>query len=262
VSVSTVTASGYLDFTEPAGLKPRGTLLVLPGRGETTRTYARFGGRLAADAYRLRVLAPTPGWYASGATLDALEAAIGTAVADLGSDLVTPLVLVGVDASAAALSALVAESDRDVAWWPEALVLAALPGYGEHDLGEAWESELDARTHCPVHRGVLSDEDSVSRQSISEAVADDLLDQAYANRAALPQLLLVGDSDPIADRETLAQLATGLPAARLAVVRGGHHDVLNDLQHRSVAAEIVSFLEAVRGSTPPVPLVKVESSAW
>jgi hypothetical protein len=45
-------------------------------------------------------------------------------------------------------------------------------------------------------------------------------------------------------------------------VRGGHHDVLNDLQHRSVAAEIVTFLEAVRGGVPPVPLVEVVATAW
>jgi hypothetical protein len=38
--------------------------------------------------------------------------------------------------------------------------------------------------------------------------------------------------------------------------------LLNDLQHRSVAAEIVSFLEAVREGSPPRPLVRVESSGW
>jgi alpha-beta hydrolase superfamily lysophospholipase len=261
VSVSTVAASGYLDFTEPAGLKPRGTLFVLPGRGESARSYNRFGNRIAADAYRVRVLADAGG-YSPDAPLQTIESTLATAISDLGDDLVKPLVLVGADASAAALSALVAEPDPDAVWWPDGIVLAGLPGYGEHEIGDEWESELDVRTHCPVHRGVLSNDESVSRQSISAAVPDELLERAYGNRTALPQLLLVGDADPIADRDALAALARALPFARLSVVRGGHHDVLNDLQHRSVAAEIISFLEALRDSTPVVPLVRVESSAW
>jgi alpha-beta hydrolase superfamily lysophospholipase len=262
LSVSTVTASSYLDFTEPAGLKPRGTLIVLPGRGETARSYNRFGSRLAADAYRVRVLGGGAGGYSPDAPLESVQAALTAAVADLGDELIRPLVLVGSDASSAVLSAVVADCDPEAAWWPDGLVLAALPGYGEHEIGDQWESELDARTHCPVHRGVLSNDGSVSRQSISAAVADELLDQAYRSRAGLPQLLLVGDRDPIADRGALSELARALPAARLGVVRGGHHDVLNDLQHRSVAAEIIGFLEALRDSTPLVPLVAVESSAW
>jgi hypothetical protein len=70
------------------------------------------------------------------------------------------------------------------------------------------EDELNIRTHCPTHRGVLAD-------------------------AAI---------------------------ARPAVVRGGHHDVLNDLQHRSVAAEIVAFLQAPRDGLTPA--ISVETSAW
>jgi alpha-beta hydrolase superfamily lysophospholipase len=260
--VSTVTASGYLDFTEPAGLKPRGTLLVLPGRGEAAGTYHRFASRISADSYRVRVLDSSVIGSSAEAGVDPVQAALAAAVADLGDDLIRPLVLVGSDAAAAVLLAAVSDPDPQAAWWPDALVLAGLPGYGEHEIGDQWESELDVRTHCPVHRGVLSDDESLDRQSISAAVVDELLDQAYGSRAELPQLLLIGDADPLADRAALAGLASALPAARLSVVRGGHHDVLNDLQHRSVAAEIVSFLEALRDSTPLVPLVRVESSAW
>jgi alpha-beta hydrolase superfamily lysophospholipase len=260
--VSTVTASGYLDFTEPAGLKPRGTLLVLPGRGEAASTYNRFASRISADSYRVRVLDSGAIGGSPEAGLDPVQAALAAAVADLGDDLIRPLVLVGSDAAAAVLLAAVGDPDAQAVWWPDALVLAALPGYGEHEIGDQWESELDVRTHCPVHRGVLSNDESLDRQSISAAVAEELLDQAYGSRAELPQLLLIGDADPLADRAALAGLAGALPAARLSVVRGGHHDILNDLQHRSVAAEIVSFLEALRDSTPLVPLVRVESSTW
>ncbi|WP_346113573.1 hypothetical protein [Nonomuraea maheshkhaliensis] len=43
-------------------------------------------------------------------------------------------------------------------------------------------------------------------------------------------------------------------------MRGAHHDVLNDLRHRSVAAEVVTFLQAVREELWPA--VTVEASAW
>ncbi|MET8992168.1 hypothetical protein ABZW49_42540 [Nonomuraea wenchangensis] len=39
-----------------------------------------------------------------------------------------------------------------------------------------------------------------------------------------------------------------------------HHDLLNDVQHRSVAAEIVTFLEALREDL--IPALTVETSAW
>jgi pimeloyl-ACP methyl ester carboxylesterase len=147
-------------------------------------------------------------------------------------------------------------------WWPDALVLAALPGYGIHDIDGDWESELDIRTHCPVQRGVLTEDAAIHRGTLTGAVADELLDLAYGSTVDVPQLLLVGDRDPLADRESLASAAKALPAARLSVVRSAHHDVLNDLQHRSVAAEVVTFLEVVRNGVPLQPIVTRESSAW
>ena len=65
---------------------------------------------------------------------------------------------------------------------------------------------------------------------------------------------------PLADREALTRTVKALPAARLSVVHGAHHDVLNDRQHRSVAAEVVSFLETLGNELAPV--ITVESSAW
>ena len=46
----------YSDYFGPEGLLVRGTIIVVPGRGETRATYTRFGRRLAADAYRVRVV--------------------------------------------------------------------------------------------------------------------------------------------------------------------------------------------------------------
>jgi alpha-beta hydrolase superfamily lysophospholipase len=252
------------DHVGPPGLRTRGSVLVVPGRGETAATYDRFGARLAADSYRVRVLAaPEVDPTDVETSLDQLAEQIAEAITELevGAPVVRPLVLIGSDSGAALLAALVARSQTSAAWWPQAVVLAALPGYGTHEAG-VWDDELDARSHCTVHRAVLSDDEAVLRGTLSDAVPPALLDDAYGSTVDLAHLLLVGDSDRYADRDALARAAKALPRARLVLVRGAYHDVLNDLQHRSVAAEIVTFLEALRDEPALVPIVSVESSAW
>lgn len=256
------------DYAGPAGLLTRGTVLVVPGRGEGNATYQRFGRRLAADSYRVRVLsAPVIAEDDLAGSLERFAAQLTGAVTGTGAGgPVRPLVLAGSDTGAAALAALAAWSvtrpgTLAAPWWPQALVLAGLPGYAAHQPG-SWDDELDARTHCSVHRRVLSDDLSVRRGTLAAAAPRALLDAAYGSTADLPQLLLIGDADPLADRGALARAAKSLPAARLVVVHGAHHDVLNDLQHRSVAAEVVNFLEALRNEPSLEPIVAVESSAW
>jgi alpha-beta hydrolase superfamily lysophospholipase len=252
------------DYFAPEGLRTRGTVIVVPGRGETPATYARFGSRLAFDAYRVRVIgAPQAGAGNATAFLAELAGKLSEAVDGVAGGardgLVRPLVLAGSDLGAAGIAALLARPDQDFAWWPQAAVLAGLPGHGTRAGGE-WDAELDVRSHCPVHRGVLSADAALQRGALTEAVPDQLLDAAYAEAADLPQLLLVGDADPLADRPALEQTAKALPKGRLTVVRGAHHDVLNDLQHRSVAAEVVTFLEILRNELAPV--LAVGTSAW
>lgn len=269
-----------LDVTPPPGPLTRGTVLVVPGRGESPAVYRRFATRLAADAYRVRVLpAPELDGADLRGSLDRLGAQLAGALTDLATEatgspgagsaagsgpvdgVVRPVVLIGADSGAAALGALAATSPADARWWPDALVLAGLPGHGARVTG-GWDDELDARTHCPTHRGALRDDPAVRPGALADAVPDDLLDAVYSSTANLPQLLLVGDADPLADRAALSRLAKGLPAARLAVVRGAHRDVLNDTQHRTVAAEVVTFLEALRTASPLVQTITVEASSW
>jgi alpha-beta hydrolase superfamily lysophospholipase len=238
--------STHTDFAAPEGLRTRGTLVVVPGRGETRTTYTRFGTRLSADAYHVRVVDPPR--LDQPDTLEQLAEVLAAAVT-----LPRPLVLVGADAGAAAVAALVAQGGTPA----DAVVLAGLPGHAAAVTGD-WDSELDVRTSCAVHREVLTGD--AERGALSTALPDDLLDTAYGITADLPLLVLVGDADPLADREALARTVKSLPAARLSVVHGAHHDVLNDRQHRSVAAEVVSFLETLGNEL--VPVITVESSAW
>ena len=248
----------YSDYFGPEGLRVRGTVLVVPGRGETRATYARFGTRLAADAYRVRVIdAPdltTEDLTGLAARLS--DAAEGTAVDD---GVVRPLVLIGADSGAAAIAALLG---RAADGEPDAVVLAGLPGLAPGTAATAgtWDEELDVRTSCPAHRGALTQDPEVRRGSLDAAIPEAVLTAAYDSEAAVPALLLVGDADPLADHEALARTAKSRARARLSVVHGAHHDVLNDLQHRSVAAEVVTFLENVRNELRP--LITVRSSAW
>lgn len=240
----------YLDFAGPEQLRTRGTVLIVPGRGESPASYGRLGHRLAADSYRIRLLpAVDP---------DRLAAHLSDATRDLAD---RPRLLIGADTGAVAIAALLGRSSPDAAWWPDAVVLAGLPGYTASRAG-SWDEELDARTHCPVHRAVLSDDPDVRPGSLAAAVPAELLDAAYSEAVDIPHLLLAGDADPWADRDELARFAKALPSARLTVVHGAHHDVLNDLQHRSVAAEIVTFLETLRGGPPLARILEVESSTW
>jgi len=251
----------YTDHHAPEGLRVRGTVVVVPGRGETQDTYARFGGRLAADAYRVRVIDPPLLDADDPAATDDLASRIGDAVDGTAAEdgVVRPVVLVGADAGAAAVAALVTRGELPEGTRPDALVLAGLPGRAAGPAG-TWDDELDVRTSCPTHRGTLTQDPRVRRGSLGEAVPDALLDAVQDGGIDVPVLLVTGDADSLADHEALERAAKSLPRARLSVVHGAHHDVLNDLQHRSVAAEVVTFLETLRNQLQP--LVTVRSSAW
>ncbi|MFE4924703.1 alpha/beta hydrolase [Streptomyces sp. NPDC056661] len=252
----------HTDHHGPEGLRTRGTIIVVPGRGETRATYTRLGRRLAADAYRVRVTdAPDVDVDDVPGSLIRFGAEIADAVEGSAADdgVVRPVVLLGADTGAVAIAALLGRAQIPAAWQPDAVVLAGLPGRTATVSGP-WDHELDVRTSCPVHRVTLADDPQVRRGSLDDAVPDAFLAAAYESDILVPTLLLTGDADPLADRDALARVAKSLARARLSVVRDAHHDVLNDLQHRSVAAEIITFLEALR--TDLVPAIAVETSAW
>ncbi|MFS8198146.1 alpha/beta hydrolase [Streptomyces sp. CWNU-52B] len=252
----------YTDHHAPEGLRTRGTVIVVPGRGETRETYTRLGRRLAADAYRVRVVdAPDLGADDLSGRLADLGARLTAAVDGVAGEdgVVHPVVLLGADTGALAVAALLGREDAPGAARPDAVVLAGLPGRTATAVG-TWDEELDVRTSCPAHRGRLTDDTRVRRGSLGEAVPDALLSAAYDSESDVPALILAGDTDPLADHDALVRTAKSRPRARLSIVRGAHHDVLNDLQHRSAAAEVVTFLETLRNDL--VPLVAVETSTW
>ncbi|MBM7784741.1 alpha/beta hydrolase [Tenggerimyces flavus] len=234
-----------LTFRAPEGLLTRGTVVVIPGRGESPASYRRFGARLAADAYEVRVVARPEG------DLDAFAATLGDTTASA-----RPLVVVGSDLGAIVASVLV----RRQVLAADALVLAALPrAAGAESL--SWDDELATRSFCPTYRQVLTDDPTVERGALAADVPAALLDEALAPDNELPHLILTGSSDPIGAAD-LPAFVHALPRVQHVIVNGAHHDVLNDLQHRSVAAAVVTFLERLRQPDPADAIIRVAHATW
>lgn len=129
------------------------------GSEETRATHARFGRRLAADAYRVRVIdAPDLDAEDLTASLTGFAARLADAVEGTAAEdgVVRPLVLVGADSGAAAVAALLGRAETP-GGQPDAVVLAGLPGQASGTTATVgtWEQELDVRTSCPAHRGTL-----------------------------------------------------------------------------------------------------------
>lgn len=233
----------------------RGTVVVVPGRGETEAHYARLGRRLSADGYQVEVL--------DGLAPDA--AAVARAwhrLAEDGRLEARPRVLLATDVSAAAAVAALA-GVAAAAVEADGLVLAgAAPGEGvladaapETGVDEA----VAAHTACPVHRAVWAEhgEAALAALGTSTDAARDWPLRRWV--AALPTLVLHGEDDAIAPARDVLDLVRGFPRARVVTVRAGVHDVLNDAAHRSVAAEVVRFLEALRDPEPGRAAVTVRS---
>ncbi|HEY1919820.1 MAG TPA: hypothetical protein VGH27_29970 [Streptosporangiaceae bacterium] len=233
-----------LSWNEPDGLAPRGTLVVIPGRGEQPVLYERLGRRLSADAYRVH------------ATVDpATDAEQATAqVAGLLSDAETirPRVLVGSDTGALFVAGLAATGQVTGI---DAIVLAGLPATPENGADSStrnpratngsWDAELDARTACPTHRRRLAGP-GLRRGALADDIPADWFTRADLGRVNQPVLGLHGADDPVSPLATVLPRYAAAPSAELVSIAGGRHDVLNDQTHRTTAATVVLFLERLR----------------
>ncbi|RSD12011.1 alpha/beta hydrolase [Amycolatopsis eburnea] len=209
------------------GVTVRGSVVVLPGRGEHPGLYARLGTRLAADGYRVAAVSSP-----------------GDVAAELRGGPV-PVVLLGSDAGAVQAVTLAAELPV------HAVVAAGLPLSADAPADHSWAGELDARTACPVHRALLEADEHLERGALAAEPAD-----LPAVLPRVPVLVLHGEADVIASPKAARAFAEMLPAGRFVLVGGGRHDVLNDVHHRSVAAEIVQFVEWLRAGTRGPVLVR------
>ena len=192
-------------WNEPAGVAPRGTVLLLPGRGEQPGLYRRFGARIAADGYRVRVL-PDP-----SADLDEATAQLKAHLTD--AETVAPRVLAGVDTGALAALRVAASSPAPI----DALILVGLPDPDQHadEWLESWEDEVEYRASCPTHRGLIADETLVERGALrSDRIPRELREPLdLAALTDLPALGLHGDDDVISPFECVRAHYAALPEA-------------------------------------------------
>ena len=231
-------------WAEPEGIAPRGTLILIPGRGESPELYERFGRRIASDGYRVHAVAD-PVADPALATSQVLGVAAEA----------RPYVLAGSDTGALFAAGLVASGRVTGA---DALVLAGLPTAAEPAAADAapsgsWEAELAARTACSTHRGRLAGQ-GLRRGALYEPVPDGWESLADLGRITLPVLCLHGAADPVSPLADARERYAQAPRAELVSITGGVHDVLNDATHRTVAATVVLFLERLRlgAELPPI----------
>lgn len=228
------TAGQPVGWDEAAPLRPRGTVVVLTGRGEDPSLYERLGRRLSADAYRVRVT--------DGHDDDSVRAQVESILR--GPDLVTPVVLLGCDTGAARAVRLAAGLDV------QAVVLGGLlPADGGTPSFSDFDDELAARTSCPAHRARLSADPAFRRNALAVALSPGDV-EAPLSTLDVPVLALHGAADAVAPADfAVARYATARDVEVFTLV-DGVHDVFNDIVHRVVAAQIVLFLERLRaGST-------------
>ena len=227
-----------IDWLEPEATA-RGSVIVVAGRGEHAHVYRRFARRIAFDGYRVAVVENDP-------------AAAARVIADAESGL--PLTVVGSDSGA--LTALDLAATHPAV---SGVVAAGLLVAGTDAVTGGWDGELEIRSACPVHRGVLSADDALDRGTLGAeapvATADSL------THVQVPVLVVHGGADVLSPVANVLAVTSALPGARVVVVNDGRHDILNDVSHRSVAAEIVQFLERLRLPGTPDVLLREPAGA-
>jgi alpha-beta hydrolase superfamily lysophospholipase len=236
---SATNPEGPLTWDEPPGLAPRGTIVVLPGRGEQPGLYERFGRRLAADAYRVRVV--------GDATADVDAVGVGVKALVDEADRPGPVVLVGSDTGALLALRLVALGSVTV----DGLVLAGLPD-PDRDTAVAAEAEPALRASCPTHQKLLRDTERGLFEAgalTGERIPEVLRERVDPAAVTVPVLGLHGANDQVSPLDEITARYAGLAAAELLGVEDGRHDVLNAGHHRSVAASVVLWLERLRLGT-------------
>jgi alpha-beta hydrolase superfamily lysophospholipase len=248
--------TSVLSWAEPDGLSPRGTVIVIPGRGERPDVYERFGRRISADAYRVQAVA-NPAEDAALAE-EQVRSLLGGP---------QPVVLAGSDTGALFAAGLVASGLLPEA---DALVLAGLPmvtakpaanaadgesaaAGGQAETADSWEAELEARTACPAHRGRLAGP-ILRRGALYEPVPDGWLDLADLKAVTVPVLGLHGAADTVSPLAAVRERYAAALHAELVSIADGRHDAFNDITHRTAAATVILFLERLRlgADLPPI----------
>lgn len=225
------------EFANPPGTV-RGHVVVYQGRGDSAAHYRRLAARLAVDGYATEVPVQAP------ESTEEAAAAWNALAADWNTDL--PLLAIGADTGAGFLADASAHGLLGPA--PRGIVLAGLASDAQVI---AAQDDLALRSACPVHRGVV--ESSTSGDLPTSPIRPLWPESA----PPVPILVIHGHDDAITPIHAARDLLSGW-AVELSVVASGLHDVLNDVHHRSVSAEIITFAERLRLDPQAAPILQRE----
>jgi alpha-beta hydrolase superfamily lysophospholipase len=212
----------------------RGTVIVLPGRGESAALYERLGDRLAYDGYDVLIAHLPRLDHIDAEWLD--QTAPPAEVADA-----TRVTLIGSD-SGAVIAALLASR-----WGADSVVLAGIGGIDPAPEHGTDQERIAERTSCVVHRGRLASDADLSAHT-AQTFRPEIAQRLRALTLTVSVLAVHGAADAITGIGDALRLYGSLgPDVEFAVVEGGVHDALNDATHRTVSAELVQFLERKGG---------------
>ena len=243
-----------LTWTEPDGIAVRGTLVVIPGRGEQPAHYERFGRRISADGYRVHAVTDP------------------TADAELTASQVTDQ-LAGHGRPGSWSDPTPAPCSRP-GWPPRARSPGSMrscwPGCRPHTpacrrpgrsgrpggrlvgRGARHPDRMPHPPRAPVGSG------PAPRRAV-RAHPRGWTERADLGAVTVPVLGLHGTDDPVSPLAAARARYATAASAELVSIIGGRHDALNDLTHRTVAATVVIFLERLRLG-PGLPRIAVSET--
>jgi alpha-beta hydrolase superfamily lysophospholipase len=229
------------------GANPRGTVTVIAGRGEAAAVYDRFAGRIAYDAYPVRII--------TGAAADPLAAAEAIHAILDDPELPTPHFLVGSDAGGVLALDLAADeapvAGVIVAGLPVAPAPVTADGTTASGAVQDPDAQIARRSTCPVHQSVLKQPENLDATALSVPLPD-ALTLPEPESVKVPVLGVYGESDEVVDVNAGTEWLARVPDSAVVRTADGAHDALNDRSHRSVAARIVQFLEDIKNDGSPV----------
>ncbi len=250
-------------------------VLFLHGIGGAARVWTPQLDAFAAAGYRALAW-DMPGYGGSAplplATMDALAAALGGFIAELGLD--RP-VLVGHSIGGMVVQRLLAEAphaaravvlaqtsaafgSKDPAW-EQAFISARLgpldAGRGMADLAEAMVADLVGDAPDPAGVALAQDclartPDSTYRDSVLAMPGFD--QRAALGRIAVPTLLLAGSRDRSAPAAGMERMAARIPGARCVVLDGVGH-LANLERPAEFNAAVLGFLDAKLSRSDAAP---------
>lgn len=226
----------------------RGRIVILQGRGDDASYYERLGRRISADGYTAYV-APRP----AETIHDAAD--LWNALTQ-GWDFETPTIVLTVDSSAGYFTHALKNGLLGIV--PHGLILTGIALHNETSLQYRSQetNELTLRSACPVHGTVVEAAEDTA-QLLGSAIepitpAPPINAERTAISDVLPTLVIHGSKDRISPVDQVRSTLRDWPAAEFVSVHNGLHDVVNDVHHRTVSAEIISFAERLRlGANAP-----------